>query len=87
MYVSCQVTINTKDLLMGKWFSAMGKWIYVIPFPHEQILNEPPDATLKKEIKVMILQPPDATFHCFNIMVDIIKLRFLAKPLFILKTY
>ena len=87
MYVSCQVTINTKDLLMGKWFSAMGKWIYVIPFPHEQIFNQPPDATLKEEIKVMILQPPDATFHCFNIMVDIIKLRFLAKPLFILKTY
>ena len=94
MYVSCQVTINTKDLLMGKWFSAMGKWIYVIPFPHEQIFNQPPDAisqppdaTLKKEIKVMILQPPDATFHCFNIMVDNIKLRFLAKYLWILKTY
>ena len=60
MYVSCQVTMNTKDLLMGKcfsvmgkWFSAMGKWIYVIPFPHEQIFHQPPDA---------ISQPTDATF-------------------------
>ena len=42
--------------------SAMGKWIYVIPFPHEQIFHQPPDA---------IFQPPDATFstswcHFFN---------------------
>ena len=63
MYVSCQVTINTKDLLMGKWFSAMGKWIYVIPLPHKQIFNQPPDATLKEEIKVFIFQPSDAISH------------------------
>ena len=52
MYVNCQVTLKTKDLPMGM-VSAMGKWIYVIPFPHGQIFLQPPDA---------IFQPPDDTF-------------------------
>ena len=57
--------------------STMGKWIYVIPFPHEQIFHQPPDAifqppdaTFDEQIKVLILQPPDATFYHFNITED-----------------
>ena len=43
--------LKTKNV--PEMVSAMGKWIYVIPFPHGQIFLQPPDA---------ISQPPDATF-------------------------
>ena len=40
--------------------SAMGKWIYVIPFPHEQIFHQPPDAI--SQPPDAISQPPDTIF-------------------------
>ena len=45
---------KNKRFAHGQMVSTMGKWIYVIPFPHGQIFNQPPDA---------ISQPPDATFN------------------------
>ena len=58
---------KNKGFAHGEMVSAMGKWIYVIPFPHGQIFLQPPDATFKVQIKVLILQPPDATFYNFNV--------------------
>ena len=39
---------KNKGFAHGEMVSAMGKWIYVIPFPHGQIFFQPPDATFKE---------------------------------------
>ena len=33
-------------------------------------ISQPPDTTFNEQIKVLILQPPDATFYHFNITED-----------------
>ena len=45
----CKLPGGTKNKRFdhGEMVSAMGKWIYVIPFPHDQIIHQHPDATFE----------------------------------------
>ena len=57
-------------LWVGKWFLGVRKWFWgygnglvVRKWFSNDYKSQPPNAILRKETKILIFQPPDATIH------------------------